>query len=554
MADRPESPVGSEQSPAVLFNTIVQHCFADPHDTTVLEAQRELFWQIVQRSLEYEEDGTARAAIQAHGEVVDYLWFQPADARLPEGLVLVDLNHEDQPQYGELQFGLDYLNRDIFDTVTSLLRRPGLAGLLAIREKNFQQNSVVLSQAMKAFAAATPGGQWLQEFSSDHSLKPTRLSIRERLNLEAIISARAGHLVKRQFGTVSRPLMRQSPMAAKASAYGENLLDEERGSRRTRRPGQEVAHRLARLVTDQFIGTKSQFKGVDSVTYLPDKASVELVRAGKVIGEDDILDMAGSPMHPLYEYSETLGVDVFSSDIIMNAAQMAFDSTVPGNTIPGNLYAEAIAELTMRCVRTLHYGFQLKESGFMLNALHLLKHPPKSTGFGIEVAGNDERLIAFRDRPDVVVEESLDDAFDRMMEFREALDRGRVRVPEITVDLSRSYQNLLQDAKRFLVLSPDAPEEAVAVTLKNLGPNDPIVGCLGLLAQARSELASSSKSLSQGTLGELRWMLGYAERLQAEGAQVTTPADAYVSLPELAIALSSALAPLAKYDPRRSAS
>ena len=145
---------------AELHNAF-QNGYADPNDPAVLDAQRELFWHVVENGTALQTDPNAQLAMQAYGELVDYLWFQPVDAPLPGALVLADVYSEYRPDYGELVLGLEYLGPQTFDRITAVLRQHGLDKLLSARASNFARNAEAVRQALETFAGHTPAGTWL---------------------------------------------------------------------------------------------------------------------------------------------------------------------------------------------------------------------------------------------------------------------------------------------------------------------------------------------------------------------------------------------------------
>ena len=512
-----------------------QAAFADPRDPAVLDAQRDLLAQIIDEACDYQDSGAAQGALRLYGDVVDYLWFEPCDAPLPQALELQDAGVPGQDQWGNMSFGSSALSDAMFDDLTALLRPFGLDQLLAVRRANFAHNAPTLHAALQQFAAATPAGRWLNDISTMDGA-PRHLTPRERLVRESMIFGHETSALRRALGhEVTGAILRSAPGLAKRIVRQELALDDEPGS--LRELADPTSRRLIGLV-QQRLAALPEAAGAVSSRYDPHTGMLHLLdQHGRRLTSYELGDTAILLQHQLFGAHTSFGTDNLSMDVYVGAMRTAYGSPERG------AYVNALDSTASDYASILSSGFGLQGVGHLHDTLDVVKTPPDST---IAPANWDEpgtEGIVFRRKVPALPGPQVFEIGEAGADLRrhDALLRSQAAPPTPAQAFEQIYARLLDDLRRLWFLPPDCSPDIVYRQLpyrRNL--TDPVVRCLGALCQASEEL-SRDGALSEATRAMLALSRMYAQDgLAATGRHPRDP-QGYTRQKELLFILNRAL-------------
>jgi hypothetical protein len=533
---------GAEIIPVVQLHNTVQHCFGDPDDPNVLAAQRQLFAAIMEGACVHQDDPRAIRALQEYTELVDYLWFQPADAPLPKALTLEPVESPGRSRWGQLFLDSELISDEIFARISDGLR-PDLQPLLDMRAANAAQHSDRLLAAVLQFAAGTASGRWLQQFNAEQPtgrrLTPGALALRQ-----ATIFGEVAAPVKQQYGRVSGPLMRSIPGVAQALNRRFLPLDDEPGHRRVRSPGRHNAQHLVAFVAKQLapadaVRASYDPKGEALRFYAQDGMETAVYEPDAIL---ELLQQSG-----LFGYEPTLESDITAADVFTHALSLAYDNIGQGTAT--DYYGNALRGVAQLRARQLHKGFGLVPECFF-DAAGLVKVPPADMPMAYrEFGGEGGETIVFNwkdTKRDVrIISYEQEDTGETALGLLLGI---RARPPSLEVQISQSCRYLLDEVRRFMSLPEDAPNETVFSRLQTWGRDDPVVWCLGSLYRAADELQCGAQTFSPQTLRELAQALDHVQALQAlQGRPDRHDPQGYAAQPALLAAIQRALQPVAAY-------
>ncbi|HEX7964008.1 MAG TPA: hypothetical protein VF466_05490 [Candidatus Saccharimonadales bacterium] len=513
----------------------VQAAFADPHDPTVRSAQRDLLEQIIDEACDYQDNTAAQDALRLYGDVVDYLWFEPCDAPLPEALELQDAGVPGQDQWGNTSFGSSVLGDEMWGDLTALLRPFGLDQLLAVRRANFTRNAATLHAALQQFAAATPAGRWLSDISTMKGA-PRHLTPRERFVRESMIFGHETSAPRRALGhEVTSAVLRSIPGLSRRIVRQELALDDAPGSLR------ELADPSSRRligVVQQRLAALPEAAGAVSSQYDPQTEKLHLLdRHGRRLTSYELGDTAVRLQGQLFGAYTSFGTDNFSMDVYVAAMRMAYGSPERG------AYINALDATAEDYARILLSGFGLQGVGHLHDTLDVVKAPSDAAIAPVSWDEPAAEAIVFRRKvpglPGTQVFEAEETSED--LRRHDALLRSQAVLPTPGQALEQTYARLLDDLRRLWSLPPDCSPDMVYRQLPyRRNRTDPVVRCLGALCQASNEL-SQGGALNETTQTMLALSRRYVQDgLAATGRQPHDP-QGYTQQKDLLFILDRAL-------------
>lgn len=536
----------------IRMHDMVQHCFGDPDDPVVLDAQRELLADIVGRASDLQQSDQARAVLSAYHEVVDYLWFQPADAPLPEVLALEGWENGDGLQRGSTRFCSPVLGHEMFAAVTQLLKPHGLLALLSVRTDNIGQHSDRLQLELRQCISVTPAARWLEGFLGDNSAEARRLSVAQRLMREAQIFGEVTEPVRRQFGYVQRAFVRSTPGVGRALARRESALDDEPGRAHAPQPGRRATDKLVQFVNRHVV---ERYNAEDAVRAAYDRTQSGLalydLRGNRLDGGDPYSPRDfGNQLLDVFGRHKSFGGDSLSMDLCNGVLERVYQGG-PQDVPLSEAYTQEVTKLASFYTEIIQDVFRLRDGSRVEDVLDIIKLPPPETPLHEDPslsAESGEVIHLQHVNRSVVVEDGGEDSdsIAQQEAFVVGLRGSLSRRLPLYRRLEDGYRALLGGIRRDAGLPEHATDDDIYAALHNmcLSPYDPLAWCVGSLANALHELRSGASELGAQSRTELGQAVELVRALQDAGSQPNRRDPAgYARRPALLAALRRALSP-----------
>lgn len=493
--NQPEAAIPSQE---FELHNVWQQAFSAQCDQDGLDEQRGLLRQIVNGLAEEQSDPAIVETLGSYQSVVEYLWFDPIDATVPEAFAFEALEFTAKTEgYGLLILDSPLLTHTVFEAITKTLKWRGLRSLLSIRKSNFERNQGYALDVLQRSIAETPSAQWVQGMLA--AGRETRMTREQRDLQEAIhynsVVQKFAHLPPDQ-------LYNNRRLIGEMTTRLNYDLDERPGHRRLPDAQFDVRDSVAAFVLNSF---DEEFEGVrlraDTLELL-DAAGWPIARHGIA----DIFDHLQS--RGVIAQRPSMGAEDLSTETmyrILMKGLAGFGSR--SEDLKGHMLMSTIDETTTVHRERYLRGFNLLSSNAIETTIQALKTPPANTPFRTASYDGDEE----GDRPFTLnrqLPQEADEMHSKSEQVHLALRQFREAEAERSVPLYDqavlACQSVITDFNRYLTLDPKTTEQELCATLGAQGwsQNHVLVNLLGALLSARDELAAGNP-LSQDSVTEL---------------------------------------------------